>query len=102
VLRECGRNELPRARAGLAAGRVLIRGGDYFGTVVNLASRLVEVAPAGGLAVDEAFRDSLQDRRAQSALEPLALQDLKGIGTTSVWLLNQQGPRRRLVASPAV
>src|SRR3954471_3593634 len=40
----CGSDGLPRARGAIAAGPVLIRGGDYFGPVVNPASRLVDTA----------------------------------------------------------
>ena len=42
---------LPAARAAVAAGPVIARDGDYFGPVVNLASRLVEQARAGELLV---------------------------------------------------
>jgi adenylate cyclase len=45
---------LPNARCGLAFGRVVAREGDYYGPVVNLAHRLVEVAyPGTVLASDE-------------------------------------------------
>jgi adenylate cyclase len=88
ILGKCGRDELPKARAGVASGRVLIRGGDYFGPVVNLASRLVDVAPAGAIAVDEAFRSMLGDPKLEP--EPISPQDLKGIGPTNVWLLTPE------------
>ena len=38
-------------RIGLAYGSVITRYGDVYGPVVNLASRLVDVAPAGGVLV---------------------------------------------------
>jgi class 3 adenylate cyclase len=31
-------------RAALATGELLIRGGDYYGPIVNLASRVAELA----------------------------------------------------------
>ena len=41
-------------RGGVAFGNVLLRGGDYFGQVVNLASRLVsEALPQEILVTDE-------------------------------------------------
>ncbi|ASR37633.1 adenylate cyclase [Prauserella marina] len=43
---------LPSVRAGLAAGRVLSRFGDVYGSVVNLASRLTAVARPGTILVD--------------------------------------------------
>jgi len=41
-----------RARAGLAAGSVIHRAGDYFGFTVNLAHRLVQAAPAGAVLAE--------------------------------------------------
>lgn len=41
-------------RAGIAYGNVLVRGGDYYGSVVNLASRLVdEAVPQEVLVTDD-------------------------------------------------
>jgi class 3 adenylate cyclase len=39
--------QLPPVRAGIAAGSVLIRGGDVYGPVVNLAARAAKLATAG-------------------------------------------------------
>jgi adenylate cyclase len=39
-----GDDKLPATRAGVAAGPLVLREGDYFGPVVNLASRLTEIA----------------------------------------------------------
>ena len=36
-------------RVGIAAGRVIVREGDYFGPVVNLAARIVKLAPPSGM-----------------------------------------------------
>ena len=41
------------AGAGIARGRVVRRGGDWFGTPVNLAARLAEVAESGEVLVDD-------------------------------------------------
>ena len=38
---------LPAVRAGLAGGPVMLRDGDAFGPVVNLAARLVKLAEPG-------------------------------------------------------
>jgi adenylate cyclase len=77
-------SELPPARAGLALGPLLARDGDYFGTAVNLASRLVDHASPGTVVVDERFRDALRDGHE---LEPLGRQPLKGIGEVPAWRL---------------
>jgi adenylate cyclase len=87
ILDHCGRDGLPRARAGLAAGPVLIRGGDYFGPVVNLASRLVDEAPADAIALNEAYQSLLAEECPELSLESVGSRELKGIGATDVWRL---------------
>jgi adenylate cyclase len=89
ILAQCGSENLPRARAGIAAGRVLVRGGDYFGPVVNLASRLVDTAPPNTILVDETYRGMLEEQDAQLTLEAVEPRELKGIGRTEVWRLTQ-------------
>jgi len=51
-----GDDILPPLRAGLAAGPVLARDGDYFGSVVNLASRAVKIARPGTALVSREVR----------------------------------------------
>jgi adenylate cyclase len=60
--------EYPRAReagllvrAGLGYGSVLAIGGDYFGTPVNLAARLVAAAAPGQVLASTDVRDELPD-----------------------------------------
>jgi len=78
------RSDLPGARAGLAMGPLLARGGDYFGAPVNLASRLVDAAEPGTVVVDARVHAALGD---EFALEPLGGIPLKGIGPTAAWRL---------------
>ena len=66
------RSLLPRA--GLAYGEVLGRGGDYYGDVVNLASRLVDEAVPQELLVTEAFASAAD----QIEFEPAGRRMLKG------------------------
>ncbi len=46
---------LPNARAGIAEGALLARQGDYFGSVVNLASRLTDMARPGTVLAPAEF-----------------------------------------------
>ncbi len=50
-----------QVRAGLGYGSVLAIGGDYFGTAVNLAARLVGAAAPGQILVSSELRDELTD-----------------------------------------
>jgi adenylate cyclase len=49
---------LPPVRAGLASGEVLLRDGDVFGPVVNLAARAVKVAGAGEVVTSAAVAEA--------------------------------------------
>lgn len=51
----------PGLRVGLAYGTVVPMMGDVFGTTVNLASRLTELARPGGVLVDEALARQLPE-----------------------------------------
>jgi len=44
---------LPPARVGVAAGPVVVQGGDYFGRTVNLAARIAAHADAGQVLVSD-------------------------------------------------
>jgi class 3 adenylate cyclase len=66
---------LPSVRAGLAAGDVLTQNGDYFGPVVNLASRIVKLAAPGSVVVPSTVRDELAD---ELSFETMGPQVLKG------------------------
>ena len=49
---------LPPAHVGVAAGPVVVQGGDYFGRTVNLAARIAARAGAGQVLVSQAVADS--------------------------------------------
>jgi len=63
-------------RGALASGPVLIRDGDCFGTVVNLAARLAASAEPGQILVDSTVRDVL--RSAGRVVDDLGTKELKG------------------------
>ncbi len=62
------------ARGGIAHGPVLASGGDVYGEVVNLASRIADIAVPGELLVNEAVMHSAADLR----FEPAGRRQLKG------------------------
>jgi class 3 adenylate cyclase len=49
---------LPPAHVGVAAGPVVIQGGDYFGRTVNLAARIAGRASAGQVLVSQSVAES--------------------------------------------
>ena len=56
-----GDNDFPRLRAGIASGSAVSRAGDWFGSPVNLASRVTAVARPGTVLAAESARDELGD-----------------------------------------
>jgi adenylate cyclase len=69
---------LMSARGGVAAGPVVVRDGDYYGPVVNLASRLTQVAARGMILAPVPLCEDLQPGVVQC--EPEGLRSLRGIG----------------------
>lgn len=73
-------------RGGVTYGEVLMRGGDYFGTTVNLASRLVDEAVPGEVLVDEAAAAAATTcafapagrRMVKGFAEPISVSSLVG------------------------
>jgi len=54
-------NDFPRLRAGIAAGDAVSRAGDWFGSPVNIASRVTAVARPGAVLAAESVREELGD-----------------------------------------
>ncbi|MFO7164156.1 MAG: adenylate/guanylate cyclase domain-containing protein, partial [Mycolicibacterium hassiacum] len=54
-------DEFPRLRAGAATGMAVSRAGDWYGSPVNLASRVTGVARPGSVLVAESTHDALRD-----------------------------------------
>jgi hypothetical protein len=83
---------LSDVRVALAIGPVLVQDGDFYGPVVNLASRLVGVANPGTVLISDELRSALTDEGAEGfetrALRP---RTLKGIGWVQVWKLSRAG-----------
>ncbi len=62
-------------RGGLAFGSVLVRGGDYYGTIVNLASRVVDEAVPEEVLVTQELADNADET---CRFEPAGRRRVKG------------------------
>jgi adenylate cyclase len=88
---------LSDVRVGLAFGPVLVQDGDYYGPVVNLASRLVGVANPGTVLVSDEFRTALVDSESDGyRAKALRTRTLKDIGRVQAWKLTRAGGDPRL------
>ena len=91
-----GEGGVPPARVGLAAGRVVSLHGDYFGDVVNLASRLVGLAEPSTVVVSDDVRRQVVEHVATTVgdaegrveddlrFEPLPPSTLKGFEVPTI------------------
>jgi len=77
---------LPRLRIGLAAGPVLVRYGDVYGEVVNIASRLTTHAAPDSVLVDRTVAHNLADD-PRFALRPLRPLAVRGYRNLHPWLI---------------
>lgn len=68
----------PLLRASIAAGLVVVRRGDVFGSTVNIAARLAAIAKPGQVVVNEAAASALRgaDGVTATALGPLRLRNI--------------------------
>jgi TolB-like protein len=67
-----------QVRIGIHLGDVVDKGGDLFGTAVNVAARLEGIAQPGGIVVSAAVRDAIAGKLAASFAD-LGPQTLKNI-----------------------
>jgi TolB-like protein/class 3 adenylate cyclase/Tfp pilus assembly protein PilF len=69
-----------QVRIGIHLGDVVDKGGDLFGTAVNVAARLEGIAQPGGIVVSAAVRDAVAGKLAASFadLGPQALKNIDG------------------------
>jgi adenylate cyclase len=75
---------LSDVRIGLSYGEVLAFEGDYFGTVVNEASRIVNIANPGAILITKSVYDSIADSK-DLIFRQLRPTYLKDIGRMDLW-----------------
>jgi adenylate cyclase len=74
------KSDLPQLRVGMAAGSAVSRAGDWFGSPVNMASRITGAARAGAVLVPGPTRDMIgdDDRFTWSFAGPRHLKGIRG------------------------
>jgi adenylate cyclase len=72
--------ERPQPRVGIHCANAVYRDGDYFGTHVNLAHRVVSRAQAGEVLVTDRVTEAIRDREGLVS-EPIGEVSLKGFPT---------------------
>lgn len=85
---------LSDVRVGMACGPVLAREGDYYGPVVNLASRIVNLARPGTVLVSDEVHSALATDRGL-AWKQLRPRTLKDIGRVQLWAVERRAGRPR-------
>ncbi|MBN6058560.1 adenylate/guanylate cyclase domain-containing protein [Nonomuraea sp. RK-328] len=81
---------MPQLRVGLAAGPVIWRMGDVFGTTVNLASRLTALARPGTILADPEMAEELEGDRAFE-LRPVNRLSVRGLGELAPFTIVRAG-----------
>ncbi|HTL83787.1 MAG TPA: adenylate/guanylate cyclase domain-containing protein [Acidimicrobiia bacterium] len=80
LVEACARERLPKLRAGVAFGDVIVRHGDFYGSVVNMAARLVAAAEPGTVLADPALHERLHRVRGPYTFMPAGRITLAGFG----------------------
>jgi adenylate cyclase len=81
MIQDVPRAGLPPAHAGIDAGPLIERDGDYYGRTVNLAARIVSRAGPGEVMVSEATRDAASASGDKFTFETIEPAVLKGIAS---------------------
>jgi adenylate cyclase len=79
--------------AGLSFGPLVARGGDYYGSVVNLASRIADLAVPGEVLVTEPVAQVVSATDSPFELEPAGRRMLKGFAEPiPLWSVTRSRP----------
>jgi TolB-like protein/class 3 adenylate cyclase/Tfp pilus assembly protein PilF len=72
-------------RVGINLGDIIVEGDDIFGDGVNVAARLQEIAPPGGICISSRVHDDVRDR-LETVFDDSGTQTLKNIARpVQVW-----------------
>jgi TolB-like protein/class 3 adenylate cyclase len=89
-------------RVGVNIGDIIIDGDDIFGDGVNIAARLQEIAPPGGLCLSGRAHDDVRDRLNAPFVE-MGAQTLKNIARPiPVWSWSPDGMAGESVSAPVL
>jgi adenylate cyclase len=84
--------ERPQPRVGIHYANAVYRDGDYFGTHVNLAHRVVGRAQAGEVLVTDRVIEAIEERDGL-AFEPIGAVSLRGFpAPTPLYVVRAAGP----------
>jgi len=85
--------ELSDLRVGLGFGTVIARDGDYFGPIVNLASRMVNIARPGTTLTSQEFYEALgESTDGEFWWRPVRMRYIRDIGRVNLWSLRRSEP----------
>jgi adenylate cyclase len=89
---------LSDVRVALAVGPVLVQDGDFYGPVVNLASRAAGIAAPGSVLVSDEFHTALQrdfdlepEAATEFAFKALRPRLVKDLGRVQLWAVYRPG-----------
>ena len=86
-----------RFRIGLHVGDIVVDEGDIYGDGVNIAARLEQIAPVGGLSMSSAFHEQVSGKVA-AKIESEGVRRLKNLERAiEVWTVN---PEKSTVLNP--
>jgi TolB-like protein/class 3 adenylate cyclase/tetratricopeptide (TPR) repeat protein len=89
-------------RIGVNIGDIIIDGDDIFGDGVNIAARLQEIAPPGGLCISGRAHDDVRDR-LNASFADMGAQTLKNIARPiPVWRWFPHGPPAASTSPPTL
>lgn len=85
--------QLPALRIGVAAGPVIMRLGDVYGSTVNIASRLTSLCRPGWILVDRVMAEALRDHE-EYVLKSRRPESVRGFHHLHQWRLRRAGDVR--------